>query len=136
MLVDAPGGEEAQKSQEAARPTTGRAPSDITITADKASNSLIITAGPGPYAVIEDTIRKLGIRRSQVLVEGVIAEVTLDTARELGVDQPDGNQVFAGSTGTVDGTGILANPSALLSTPGFVVGVVHNTIRLGTGGDE
>ena len=140
-LVDAPGGEEAQQSEasrETASPATGRTPRDITITADQATNSLVIAASPESYAVIEDTIRKLDIRRSQVLVEGLIAEVTLDTARELGIewrviDQPDGTQVFAGSTGTVDGTGILANPAALLSTPGFVIGALRNTIRLGSG---
>ena len=138
LTLDAQDGGEAEPSRETAKPTTGRTPTDITITADKATNSLVITADPGPYAVIEDTIRKLDIRRSQVLVEGLIAEVTLDTARELGVewrviDQPDGTQVFGNSTGTVDGTGILANPAALLSTPGFVIGALRNTIRLGSG---
>ena len=139
-LGDAPGsGEEgpSEPSRETARPATGRTPTNITITADTATNSLVITADPEPYAVIKDTIRKLDIRRPQVLVEGLIAEVTLDTTRELGVewrviDQPDGTQVFGSSTGTVDGTGILADPAALLSAPGFVVGVLRNTIRLGT----
>ena len=76
-------------------------------------------------------------------MEGLIAEVTLDTARDLGVewrviDQPDGTQVFAGATGTTgpDGTGVLANPAALLNTPGFLVGALRNTIRLDVGGSE
>ena len=125
-------------------PTTGRTPTDITITADKPTNSLVITADPETYAVIEDIIKKLDIRRSQVLVEGLIAEVTLRTARDLGVewriiDQPNGTQVFASATGA-DGTGILnpitADPTALLSTPGFLVGALRNTIRLDIGGGE
>ena len=133
---------EAQ-SQQPRGPATGKTPTDITITADKPTNSLVITADPETYAIIEDIIKKLDIRRSQVLVEGLIAEVTLDTARDLGVewrviDQPDGTQVFASTAGTTgaEGTGVLANPTALLSTPGFLVGALRNTIRLEVGGTE
>ena len=133
---------EAQ-SQQPRGPTTGKTPTDITITADKPTNSLVITADPETYAIIEDIIKKLDIRRSQVLVEGLIAEVTLDTARDLGVEwrvinQPDGTQVFASVAGTTgaEGTGVLANPTALLSTPGFLVGALRNTIRLEVGGTE
>ena len=133
---------EAQ-SQQPRGPATGKTPTDITITADKPTNSLVITADPETYAIIEDIIKKLDIRRSQVLVEGLIAEVTLDTARDLGVewrviDQPDGTQVFASAVGTTgaEGTGVLANPTALLSTPGFLVGALRNTIRLEVGGTE
>ena len=134
---------QAQRGQSTGRPTTGKTPTDITITADKPTNSLVITADPETYAIIEDIIKKLDIRRSQVLVEGLIAEVTLDTARDLGVewrviDQLDGTQVFASAAGTsgADGTGVLANPAALLSTPGFVIGALRNTIRLDIGGSE
>ena len=134
---------QTEAPQPAGGPASGRTPTDITITADKPTNSLVITADPETYAIIEDIIRKLDIRRSQVLVEGLIAEVTLDTAMGLGIewrliDQPDGTQVFAGSTGTTgaEGTGVLANPAALLSTPGFLVGALRNTIRLDVGGSE
>ena len=134
---------QSQRTQRPGRPTTGRTPTDITITADKPTNSLVIAADPESYAIIEDIIKKLDIRRSQVLVEGLIAEVTLNTARELGVewrviDQLDGTQVFASAAGTVgaDGTGVLANPASLLSTPGFIVGALRNTIRLDIGGSE
>ena len=132
---------QADGGQQPGRPTTGKTPTNITITADKPTNSLVITADPEAYAIIEDIIKKLDIRRSQVLVEGLIAEVTLDTARELGVewrviDQPDGTQVFASALGTLgaDGTGALADPTALLSTPGFLVGALRNTISLEIGG--
>lgn len=132
------------QARQASRPTTGRTPTNITITADQPTNSLVITADPETYAVIEDIIKKLDIRRSQVLVEGLIAEVSLGTARDLGVewrliDQPNGTQVFASATGS-DGTGALnpltADPTALLSTPGFLVGALRNTIRLDIGGSE
>ena len=135
--------QEGEAEEQPAEPGSGRTPVDITVTADKPTNSLVITAEPQAYAVIEDVIEKLDIRRSQVLVEGLIAEVTLDTTRDLGVewrviDQPDGTQVFAGQAGTTGagGTGILADPAALLGTPGFVVGALRNTIRLDVGGSE
>ena len=131
------------QSERPRRPATGKTPTDITITADKPTNSLVITADSETYAIIEDIIKKLDIRRSQVLMEGLIAEVMLDTARDLGVewrviDQPDGTQVFAGALGTAaaDGTGVLGNPAALLSTPGFLVGALRNSIRLDVGGSE
>ena len=135
---------QSRRAQQTGRPTTGKTPTDITITADKPTNSLVITADPQTYAIIEDIIKKLDIRRSQVLVEGLIAEVSLDTARDLGVewriiDQPDGTQVFASAAGS-DSTGVLnpvtADPAALLSTPGFLVGALRNTIRLDIGGSE
>ena len=133
-----------QQPRQRRQPTTGRTPTDITITADKPTNSLVITADPETYAIVEDIIKKLDIRRSQVLVEGLIAEVSLDTARDLGVewrviDQPNGTQVFASATGS-DSTGVLnpltANPTALLSTPGFLIGALRNTIRLDFGGEQ
>ena len=133
-----------QQPRQRRQPTSGRTPTDITITADKPTNSLVITADPETYAIVEDIIKKLDIRRSQVLVEGLIAEVSLDTARDLGVewriiDQPNGTQVFASATGS-DSTGVLnpltANPTALLSTPGFLVGALRNTIRLDFGGEQ
>lgn len=143
-IQDAQADGQSRRPRQEARPTTGKTPTDITITADKPTNSLVITADPETYAIIEDIIKKLDIRRSQVLVEGLIAEVSLDTARDLGVewrilDQPDGTQVFASAAGS-DSTGILnpvtADPTALLSTPGFLVGALRNTISLNIAGSE
>ncbi len=59
---------------------------DISIQADKNSNSLIITAPHDLFNSLKGIIQKLDIRRAQVLVEAVIAEVSLTTARELGVE--------------------------------------------------
>ena len=136
--------QEAQADREPerpGRPTTGTTPTDITITADKPTNSLVITAEPETYAVIEEIIQKLDIRRAQVLIEGLIAEVTLDTASQLGVewrviDEPNGFQVFASSTGSSGpgGTGVLntltSNPLAA-GTAGFLIGALRNTIEIG-----
>ena len=83
----------------------------ISIVADKPTNSLVITAPPEAYTLIKEIIQKLDVRRSQVLVETLIAEVTLNRAQSLGVEwrainSPNGTQVFASSTGSAQ-TGLL-----------------------------
>lgn len=122
----------------------GTTPNGITITADKPTNSLVITAPPEAYAVLKEIIQKLDIRRAQVLVEGLIAEVTLDKTQQLGVewriiDSTDGGtQVFGSSTGQAggQGTGVLnnlVNPATALAgftTPGLLIGALRNSITI------
>jgi len=55
------------------------------IQADDATNSLVITAPPDIMRTLKHVISQLDIRRAQVLVEAVIAEVSEDSAKELGV---------------------------------------------------
>lgn len=57
----------------------------VNISADASTNSLIITAEPEVHKNILDVIRRLDIRRAQVMVEAVIAEVSMDLSRELGM---------------------------------------------------
>lgn len=59
--------------------------SEIGIEADPRNNALIITAPPEKYAGIKAVIDKLDVRRAQVLVEAIIAEVSDDLSRDLGV---------------------------------------------------
>lgn len=57
----------------------------ITITPDKATNSLIVMASPIDYQNLLQVIQKLDKRRRQVFVEAIIAEVSLNRLHELGV---------------------------------------------------
>ena len=57
----------------------------ISIQADESTNSLVITAAPEELRNLRTVISQLDVRRAQVLVEAVIAEVSTDTAKELGV---------------------------------------------------
>ncbi|MDA8413180.1 MAG: type II secretion system secretin GspD [Desulfobacteraceae bacterium] len=57
----------------------------ITITPDKASNSLVIMASLNDYNNLTQVIKKLDRRSKQVFVQVVIAEVSLDKTRDLGV---------------------------------------------------
>ncbi len=56
----------------------------VDIQADEHTNSLIITAPPGEMKNILAVIRQLDIRRAQVMVEAIIAELTEAKTRELG----------------------------------------------------
>jgi general secretion pathway protein D len=58
----------------------------VKITADKATNSLIIIASLNDYQTIVDVIKKLDIRRRQVYVEALVMEINLDNARDLGIE--------------------------------------------------
>ncbi|MBP1727644.1 MAG: gspD [Deltaproteobacteria bacterium] len=57
----------------------------ITITPDKATNSLVIMASPTDYQNLLQVIQKLDRKRRQVFVQASIVEVSLDRAKELGI---------------------------------------------------
>ncbi len=58
----------------------------VRITADKATNSLIIIASVNDYQTLVEVIKKLDIRRRQVYVEALIMEITLNKGRDVGVE--------------------------------------------------
>lgn len=57
----------------------------LDIHADESTNALVITAPPDLMVSLESVIRQLDIRRQQVLVDAIIAEVTVSKARNLGI---------------------------------------------------
>ncbi|MDL1967205.1 MAG: type II secretion system secretin GspD [Deltaproteobacteria bacterium] len=58
----------------------------IIITADKATNSLIIMADKDDYQVLEETIIKLDIPRAMVYIESLIIEVNVNKDFDLGAE--------------------------------------------------
>ncbi|RQW77694.1 MAG: type II secretion system protein GspD, partial [Geobacter sp.] len=74
----------------------------ITITPDKATNSLVIMASPTDYQNLLLVIQKLDKRRRQVFVQAMIAEVSLDKLKDLGIKW---GVVGGASDGTVTGVG-------------------------------
>jgi general secretion pathway protein D len=72
-----------EKEAQQGKAATSRSVFDIQ--ADESTNSLVITAPPDIMRTLKRVISQLDIRRAQVLVEAVIAEVSEDAARELGV---------------------------------------------------
>jgi general secretion pathway protein D len=59
---------------------------DINIQADATNNALIITAPPARFDSLRRVISQLDVRRAQVLVEAIIAEVSNDLTKELGAE--------------------------------------------------
>ncbi|ABB33576.1 general secretion pathway protein D [Geobacter metallireducens RCH3] len=70
----------------------------ISVTPDKATNSLVIMASPVDYQNLLQVIQKLDKRRRQVFVQAVIAEVSLDKAKELGLQLAVSGGGTAGNT--------------------------------------
>jgi general secretion pathway protein D len=58
----------------------------VRVTADKATNSLIIISEKEDYLVIEEIIKKLDIPRSMVYIESLIMEVNVNKQFNLGTD--------------------------------------------------
>lgn len=77
-----------------AKPPAGQPPQEtvvhfeggISITADKATNALIIMASPEDYERMTSIIERLDAKRKQVFVEAAIVEMSLDKTRELGIE--------------------------------------------------
>lgn len=88
----------AQKSQQ---PVTLK---QVTITADKPTNALIINAKPEEYEIIKAIVRKLDVKRKQVFVEALIMELSLDATKNLGIS-------LVGAGATSDGDGAIIGGS-------------------------
>jgi general secretion pathway protein D len=120
------------------QPQGGAAPEEASITADKATNSLVITASPQEFKELEEVITKLDMIRAQVLVESLIAEVSMEKALQIGVDwrimdQPVEGSVrgFGGSDfGQISGVQTGALPSSTGDT-GLLLGLAKGFITIG-----
>lgn len=91
----------------------------VRIAIDPSTNALIINASPQDFETLKEVIDKLDVRRRQVYVEAIIAEVSLDTTRALGIE-------LQGGTGLPGGIGVgrtnLSNLNDVVS-PGSIVGL-------------
>lgn len=65
---------------------------NVSIIPDTDLNALVITAPPKQMRNLQGVIDKLDIRRAQVLVDGIIAEITVNRAAELGVTWAAGSE--------------------------------------------
>lgn len=79
------------------------------IQADESTNALVITASLEVFRSLRAVIRQLDVRRAQVLVEGIIAEISLNKAAQLGIqwgaDGLPGGHGPVGFTNFASGTG-------------------------------
>jgi len=110
----------------------------VKITADKATNSLIIMGDKDDYQVLEDIIMKLDIPRSMVYIESLIMEVNVDKDFNLGVQWQAGGKTEIGGKnaavggGFIAGTPIVTPPITALPSPvGFSLGVFTEKVTIG-----
>ena len=67
------------------------------MTADPATNSLVISAAPQDYETLRNIIEQLDVPRRQVFVQAVILEVSTTHERDLGINFSSGTNL-SGST--------------------------------------
>src|SRR5439155_198838 len=88
----------------------------VRLTADPATNSLIVSATPADWETLRGVIEQLDVRRRQVFVEAIILEATAEKTRALGVEFQGGAKL-GGERGLAQanlGTlaGALADPTS------------------------
>ena len=109
--------------------SSGGGPNNVTIQAHEPTNALVISAPPAVFRALQAVIRQLDIRRPQVLIEAVIAEVSDQASTQIGVQwqfAPGANKDGNLASGIIGGTnlpGTTAANSILAATAGGLSGL-------------
>lgn len=113
---------------------------NVSIIADKPTNSLVINSTPEEYETVRRIIKKLDIKRKQVYVEALILELSMDETQKLGTSlqgalESGGDGAFFARSGlnTDNLTLNASNPLASTIT-GIMLGGIFNPITI-TGPD-
>jgi general secretion pathway protein D len=142
LTGDAQPGKNAAAGGNAATGAAGTSGSSTaTIQAHEGDNALVISAPPAVFRSLAAVIRQLDIRRAQVLIEAVIAEVSDETANELGIqwqlpfkNGSDLNHSIIGGTnftGNTPGNNIFsASQNPLGVGNGFNLGYINGTVSI------
>jgi general secretion pathway protein D len=121
---------------------------DVKITADKATNSLIIVAEKDDYEVLKDIIKKLDIIRSMMYIECLIMEINKERSLNLGTEWMVGGEAsyqdkngiwgsgfsggaIGGDAGYLSSATQAATGQPSMLPPGFSVGVFGEAITVG-----
>jgi len=122
----------------------------VRIQAHPETNALIVTASPAALASLKSVIQRLDVPRAQVHVEAIIAEVSLDTARELGIQwqatgtlnpiRDDQGNVIGLDEGFIGGTNfgsggsnilnLTTNPVGTPPSAGLNIGYISGTTEI------
>ena len=148
VLQDIP--QQTSTADKGGKPTAPVVSDKVRITADKATNSLIIMADLEDYLVLEGIIRKIDIPRAMVYIEALIMEVNVNKDFRLGTEWLFGGQTgYDGMDGAYAagfGGGALGGDSGYAYTgavnmaagntisslaPGFSLGLFGESITIG-----
>ncbi len=106
------------------------------VLADPDTNALIITANPKAMRQIRDVIAQLDIRRAQVLVEAIVAEVSANKSSQIGVDWAVFNGDRIAAAGLLDpGTLSALTAAAASGNPESALGAIGQGINIIGGRD-
>ena len=107
----------------------------VSVQAEPGINALVITAPDATMVSMLAVIKQLDVRRAQVLVEAIIAEISSSTAAELGVQWALSNGGLAGGTNFgASGSSLVqlkANPLSLGSGLSLGVGTFGSGAGIG-----
>jgi general secretion pathway protein D len=128
-----------QPLAQSAQPSTGGQ-----IQADPSTNALIITASEPQYRQLRAVIDRLDVRRAQVYLESLIAEVNADKAAEFGIQwqgplgqNGDSSIGLLGTNFRIGGQNIIslaAGAGTVAPSAGLNLGVVNRTTGAGGNG--
>jgi len=109
----------------------------VTITADKATNSLVITADRSDYATLLEIIRQIDIPRSMVFIEALFMEVDAQKSFDLGTEWVVGDDVNLnnGRQGVVGGAFTTDDSKIQFGTDGTLVPALASGFSLGLFGE-
>jgi general secretion pathway protein D len=121
----------------AVAPSSASGDKSVMIWAEPETNALVVTAPPKVMRSVMQIVDRLDIRRAQVLLEGILVELSVDKAMDLGINwlvgdrDSEGNILPAGGfVRPVDGTGIgeiiqgIRDPDSITSLPsGLTLGL-------------
>lgn len=110
----------------------------VHITADAATNSLVIIAAPQDFITLKGVIAELDVRRPQVLVEALIMEMGYQRSLELGVEWRTTTDYSGNNTTVVGATnfGEISSLSSLATNPlagpsGLFLAAIDGTVEVG-----
>jgi len=111
----------------------------VKISADKATNSLIIMAEKEDYLVLEEIIRKLDIPRSMVYLESLIMEVNVENDFDIGTNWTvagetayQGKDAIYGAASRTGESNFSTDSAGNTSFPsGFSIGILGEGITVG-----
>lgn len=97
-------GQILQRKVSVARGPLRTAPIQPQVVSVKATNSLIVYADPSDFDTIEKILKDIDVLTNQVLIEALIAEVTIDKTKKLGIEwatsQKFDKDKYTGAAGT------------------------------------
>ncbi len=105
---------------------------DLSITADKPTNALIVNGNPEDFEQVRDIIAQLDIKRKQVYVETLILELSMEATKQLGAALQGafkvGDGVVSISTNQGAGPASLSDFSATRNADGSVASSVPSLL--------